>query len=67
MLWLSLQWVFILINLGMEPARRVIFCFQPPQSFLVTMDEYIREAPRMVSVPTQALVSIFGTCARGVP
>lgn len=30
--------------------------FQPPQSFLATMEEYIREAPRVVSVPSEALV-----------
>ncbi|VFQ79464.1 unnamed protein product [Cuscuta campestris] len=29
---------------------RLIGC-RPPQSFLVTMEEYIREAPRIVSVP----------------
>lgn len=40
---------------------RFAFClwFQPPQSFLVTMEEYIREAPRMVSVSSVALVSFL--------
>ncbi|XP_051145091.1 putative clathrin assembly protein At2g01600 [Andrographis paniculata] len=28
---------------------------EPPQSFLVTMEDYIREAPRMVSVPAMNL------------
>ncbi|KAL4574383.1 hypothetical protein LXL04_021212 [Taraxacum kok-saghyz] len=28
---------------------------EPPQSFLATMEEYIREAPRLVSGPTQTL------------
>ncbi|KAF8407616.1 hypothetical protein HHK36_006749 [Tetracentron sinense] len=32
---------------GLNPAG------EPPQSFLATMEEYIREAPRMVSVPEQ--------------
>jgi hypothetical protein len=29
---------------------------QPPQSFLATMEEYIRDAPRMVPVAREALV-----------
>ncbi|XP_065865234.1 putative clathrin assembly protein At2g01600 isoform X2 [Euphorbia lathyris] len=29
---------------------------EPPQYFLLTMEEYIREAPRVVSVPTEPLV-----------
>ncbi|KAL8463666.1 hypothetical protein ACS0TY_034352 [Phlomoides rotata] len=39
---------------GLELARNFQFPVlrEPPQSFLVTMEEYIREAPRMVSVPT---------------
>lgn len=31
---------------------------QPPQSFLNTMEEYIREAPRVVSVPSEPMVSL---------
>ncbi|RRT57739.1 hypothetical protein B296_00044375 [Ensete ventricosum] len=31
---------------------------QPPQSFLATMEEYIREAPRVVSVSREPLVII---------
>ncbi|KAH6827753.1 ENTH/ANTH/VHS superfamily protein [Perilla frutescens var. hirtella] len=42
---------------GLELARNFQFpaLREPPQSFLVTMEEYIREAPRMVSVPSVAL------------
>ncbi|KAL0326879.1 UNVERIFIED_CONTAM: putative clathrin assembly protein [Sesamum angustifolium] len=46
---------------GLELARNFQFPVLretrdlPPQSFLVTMEEYIREAPRMVSVPSVAL------------
>ncbi|XP_047970888.1 putative clathrin assembly protein At2g01600 [Salvia hispanica] len=42
---------------GLELARNFQFPVlrEPPQSFLVTMEEYIREAPRMVSVPNVAL------------
>ncbi|KAL8105833.1 putative clathrin assembly protein At2g01600 [Apium graveolens] len=38
---------------GLELARNFQFPVlrEPPQSFLVTMEEYIREAPRMVTVP----------------
>ncbi|CAI9096027.1 OLC1v1032089C1 [Oldenlandia corymbosa var. corymbosa] len=42
---------------GLEMARNFQFPVlrEPPQSFLVTMEEYIREAPRMVSVPRETL------------
>ncbi|KAK6921637.1 AP180 N-terminal homology (ANTH) domain [Dillenia turbinata] len=42
---------------GLELARNFQFPVlrEPPQSFLVTMEEYIREAPRMVSVPNEPL------------
>ncbi|KAL8142053.1 hypothetical protein V2J09_015085 [Rumex salicifolius] len=42
---------------GLELARNFQFpsLREPPQSFLATMEEYIREAPRLVSVPTQQL------------
>ncbi|XP_024988770.1 putative clathrin assembly protein At2g01600 [Cynara cardunculus var. scolymus] len=42
---------------GLELARNFQFPVlrEPPQSFLVTMEEYISEAPRMVSVPTETL------------
>nr|XP_043624038.1 putative clathrin assembly protein At2g01600 [Erigeron canadensis] len=42
---------------GLELARNFQFPIlrEPPQSFLVTMEEYIREAPRMVSVPVETL------------
>ncbi|KAM7484672.1 hypothetical protein LguiA_000681 [Lonicera macranthoides] len=42
---------------GLELARNFQFPVlrEPPQSFLVTMEEYIREAPRMVSVPRETL------------
>lgn len=42
---------FILITL--------LSLFQPPQSFLTTMEEYIREAPRAVTVPHEPLVGIL--------
>ncbi|XP_059649526.1 putative clathrin assembly protein At2g01600 [Cornus florida] len=42
---------------GLELARNFQFPVlkEPPQSFLITMEEYIREAPRMVSVPRDTL------------
>ncbi|XP_011621339.1 putative clathrin assembly protein At2g01600 isoform X2 [Amborella trichopoda] len=42
---------------GLELARNFQFpsLREPPQSFLVTMEEYIREAPRVVSVPREPL------------
>ncbi|KAL2558948.1 putative clathrin assembly protein [Forsythia ovata] len=42
---------------GLELARNFQFPVlrEPPQSFLVTMEEYIREAPQMVSVPKDTL------------
>ncbi|PIN21748.1 Clathrin assembly protein AP180 [Handroanthus impetiginosus] len=42
---------------GLELARNFQFPVlrEPPQSFLVTMEEYVREAPRMVPVPSVAL------------
>ncbi|KAI4379079.1 hypothetical protein MLD38_005418 [Melastoma candidum] len=45
---------------GLELARNFQFPVlrEPPQSFLATMDEYIREAPRVVSVPTEPLLQL---------
>lgn len=42
---------------GLELARNFQFpnLREPPQSFLATMEEYIREAPRVVSVPREPL------------
>ncbi|KAG9142289.1 hypothetical protein Leryth_007716 [Lithospermum erythrorhizon] len=42
---------------GLELARNFQFpaLREPPQSFLVTMEDYIQEAPRMVSVPRETL------------
>ncbi|XAR63654.1 hypothetical protein NMG60_11023673 [Bertholletia excelsa] len=42
---------------GLELARNFQFPIlrEPPQSFLATMEEYVREAPRMVSAPRDAL------------
>ncbi|CAN1151572.1 Putative clathrin assembly protein At2g01600 [Linum perenne] len=42
---------------GLELARNFQFPVlrEPPQSFLTTMEEYIREAPRVVSVTTEPL------------
>ncbi|PPD94890.1 hypothetical protein GOBAR_DD08091 [Gossypium barbadense] len=45
---------------GLELARNFQFPVlrEPPQSFLATMEEYIREAPRVVSVPTEPLLQL---------
>ncbi|KAK8477125.1 hypothetical protein V6N13_017281 [Hibiscus sabdariffa] len=46
---------------GLELARNFQFPVlrEPPQSFLTTMEEYIREAPRVVSVPTEPLLLTY--------
>lgn len=45
---------------GLELARNFQFPVlrEPPQSFLITMEEYIREAPRAVSVPSEPLLQL---------
>ncbi|KAL5760980.1 hypothetical protein ACOSP7_019482 [Xanthoceras sorbifolium] len=45
---------------GLELARNFQFPVlrEPPQSFLTTMEEYIREAPRVVTVPTEPLLQL---------
>ncbi|XWS63946.1 hypothetical protein CRYUN_Cryun06bG0145100 [Craigia yunnanensis] len=45
---------------GLELARNFQFpaLREPPQSFLTTMEEYIREAPRVVTVPTEPLLQL---------
>ncbi|CAN1151573.1 Putative clathrin assembly protein At2g01600 [Linum perenne] len=45
---------------GLELARNFQFPVlrEPPQSFLTTMEEYIREAPRVVSVTTEPLLQL---------
>ncbi|XP_038893433.1 putative clathrin assembly protein At2g01600 [Benincasa hispida] len=45
---------------GLELARNFQFPVlrEPPQSFLNTMEEYIREAPRMVTVPNEPLLQL---------
>lgn len=45
---------------GLELARNFQFPVlrEPPQSFLVTMEEYIREAPRVVTVPSEPLLQL---------
>ncbi|WCJ33576.1 ENTH/ANTH/VHS superfamily protein [Euphorbia peplus] len=45
---------------GLQLARNFQFPVlrEPPQSFLLTMEEYIREAPRVVSVPTEPLLQL---------
>lgn len=48
-----LFWVFL------DGSLMLCSPFQPPQSFLATMEDYIREAPRMVSVPNEPLVSTY--------
>ncbi|XP_031476745.1 putative clathrin assembly protein At2g01600 [Nymphaea colorata] len=42
---------------GLELARNFQYptLRQPPQTFLATMEEYVREAPRVVSVPREQL------------
>ncbi|CAL0329774.1 unnamed protein product [Lupinus luteus] len=42
---------------GLQLARNFQFPVlrEPPQSFLTTMEEYIREAPRVVTVPSEPL------------
>lgn len=45
---------------GLELARNFQFPIlrEPPQSFLTTMEEYIREAPRVVTVPSEPLLQL---------
>ncbi|KAK4264004.1 hypothetical protein QN277_029346 [Acacia crassicarpa] len=45
---------------GLELARNFQFPVlrEPPQSFLATMEEYIREAPRVVTVPSEPLLQL---------
>ncbi|KAF8040179.1 hypothetical protein BT93_B2417 [Corymbia citriodora subsp. variegata] len=45
---------------GLELARNFQFPVlrEPPQSFLVTMEEYIKEAPRVVTVPSEPLLQL---------
>ncbi|KAE9595415.1 hypothetical protein Lal_00031276 [Lupinus albus] len=45
---------------GLELARNFQFPVlrEPPQSFLTTMEDYIREAPRVVMVPTEPLLQL---------
>lgn len=46
---------------GLELARNFQFPVlrEPPQSFLTTMEEYIREAPRVVDVPAEPLLLTY--------
>ncbi|KAK7283990.1 hypothetical protein RIF29_13741 [Crotalaria pallida] len=46
---------------GLELARNFQFPVlrEPPQSFLTTMEEYIREAPRIVTVPSEPLLLTY--------
>ncbi|KAI4357610.1 hypothetical protein L6164_001548 [Bauhinia variegata] len=45
---------------GLELARNFQFPVlrEPPQSFLTTMEEYIKEAPRVVTVPSEPLLQL---------
>ncbi|KAK7273879.1 hypothetical protein RIF29_14943 [Crotalaria pallida] len=45
---------------GLELARNFQFPVlrEPPQSFLTTMEDYIKEAPRVVTVPTEPLLQL---------
>ncbi|XVE74674.1 hypothetical protein DITRI_Ditri12bG0036000 [Diplodiscus trichospermus] len=54
---------------GLELARNFQFPVlrEPPQSFLVTMEEYIREAPRVVTVPTEPLLLLTYRPEEGPP
>ncbi|XP_041015218.1 putative clathrin assembly protein At2g01600 isoform X1 [Juglans microcarpa x Juglans regia] len=51
---------FYTICKGLELARNFQFPVlrEPPQSFLTTMEEYIREAPRVVTVPNEPLLQL---------
>ncbi|KAG2701492.1 hypothetical protein I3760_06G047300 [Carya illinoinensis] len=51
---------FYSICKGLEHARNFQFPVlrEPPQSFLTTMEEYIREAPRVVTVPNEPLLQL---------
>ncbi|KAG7585730.1 DnaJ domain [Arabidopsis thaliana x Arabidopsis arenosa] len=46
---------------GLELARNFQFPVlgEPPQSFLTTMEEYIKEAPRVVDVPAETLLLTY--------
>ncbi|KAB2620045.1 clathrin assembly protein [Pyrus ussuriensis x Pyrus communis] len=46
---------------GLELARNFQFPVlrEPPQSFLITMEEYIKEAPRAVTVPNETLLLTY--------
>ncbi|XP_070667123.1 putative clathrin assembly protein At2g01600 isoform X3 [Malus domestica] len=46
---------------GLELARNFQFPVlrEPPQSFLITMEEYISEAPRAVTVPNETLLLTY--------
>ncbi|OIW15266.1 hypothetical protein TanjilG_16516 [Lupinus angustifolius] len=46
---------------GLQIARNFQFPVlrEPPQSFLTTMEEYIREAPRVVTVPSEPLLLTY--------
>nr|AAD12692.3 expressed protein [Arabidopsis thaliana] len=46
---------------GLELARNFQFPVlrEPPQSFLTTMEEYIKEAPRVVDVPAEPLLLTY--------
>ncbi|XP_004504573.1 putative clathrin assembly protein At2g01600 [Cicer arietinum] len=45
---------------GLELARNFQFPVlrEPPQSFLTTMEEYIKEAPRVVTVPNEPMLQL---------
>ncbi|KAL2343529.1 hypothetical protein Fmac_004814 [Flemingia macrophylla] len=45
---------------GLELARNFQFPVlrEPPQSFLTTMEDYIKEAPRVVTVPSEPLLQL---------
>jgi hypothetical protein len=49
---------------GLELARNFQFPVlrEPPQSFLTTMEEYMRDAPQMVDVTSGPLVHIYSHC-----
>ena len=42
--------------------KSIFVFFKPPQSFLTTMEEYMRDAPQMVDVISGPLVHIYSHC-----
>ncbi|XP_027361087.1 putative clathrin assembly protein At2g01600 isoform X2 [Abrus precatorius] len=60
---------FFQICKGLELARNFQFPVlrEPPQSFLITMEDYIKEAPRVVTVPSEPLLQLTYRPEEDVP